>query len=107
MTYNYLSQEQWKKVNQQFPTHSYEHGGRPPKDDELVVAALIYRLNHDVVWRDLPETFGPWQTIYGRFRLWKKQGIWEKIVITLLEERIVETPYPQTVVIHRGRKPQF
>lgn len=107
MAYAYLSAEQWEKINRQFLSHTYEQGGRPPKDDQLIVNALVYRLNHDVVWRDLPETFGPWQTIYGRFRLWKRQGIWGKIVIILLEEHVVESLPLQTTVTHRGRKPQF
>ncbi|WP_089321979.1 transposase [Pontibacter ummariensis] len=29
-------------------------------------------------WRDLPEKYGPWQTVYDRFRMWQQQGVFEK-----------------------------
>jgi hypothetical protein len=34
--------------------------------------------------RDLPEEeFGPWQTIYGRYRKWREEGRWQRIVKAL------------------------
>ena len=30
-------------------------------------------------WRDLPERYGPWKTVYNRFRRWSQKGIWEDI----------------------------
>jgi len=30
-------------------------------------------------WRDLPERFGPWETVYSRFRLWSKEGVFDKV----------------------------
>jgi len=37
-------------------------------------------------WRDLPERFGPWQTVYSRFYRWTKQGIWQPILEVLQQE---------------------
>jgi len=31
-------------------------------------------------WRDLPERYGPWESVYARFIKWKKAGIWEQIL---------------------------
>lgn len=31
-------------------------------------------------WRDLPERFGPWESVYGRFREWSRNGLWDKIL---------------------------
>lgn len=30
-------------------------------------------------WREMPECYGPWQSVYARFRKWQYIGIWEKI----------------------------
>ena len=30
-------------------------------------------------WRELPERYGPWQTVYARFRKWQKIGVWKRI----------------------------
>lgn len=34
---------------------------------------------HGAAWRDLPERYGPWQTVYKRFVKWSEAGIFEKI----------------------------
>lgn len=31
-------------------------------------------------WRDLPERFGPWKTVYERHRLWSADGTWERLL---------------------------
>ncbi|GAA4340785.1 hypothetical protein GCM10023086_76560 [Streptomyces venetus] len=33
-----------------------------------------------VQWRDLPERFGPWKTVYERHRLWSADGTWERLL---------------------------
>jgi transposase len=38
-------------------------------------------------WRDLPASFGPWQTLYTRYRRWHKAGIWQHILETINPER--------------------
>jgi transposase len=30
-------------------------------------------------WRDLPERYGPYTTVYNRFNRWAKAGIWLRI----------------------------
>ncbi len=31
-------------------------------------------------WRDVPERYGPWQTVYGLFRRWQRDGTWKRIL---------------------------
>jgi putative transposase len=57
--------------------------GRPPTDRRLVVDAILYLLRAGCAWRMLPKEYGPWSTVYGVFRLWVKQGIWERVHDTL------------------------
>ena len=49
--------------------------------------AIVYWLNTEIPWRDLPERFGPWQSVYSRFRAWTK---WENILIALIEQDLVD-----------------
>jgi transposase len=37
-------------------------------------------------WRDLPERYGPWQTVFYRFNGWRRDGTWVRIVTSLLDE---------------------
>ena len=41
-------------------------------------------------WRDLPERYGPWQTVYKRFAEWQKSGLTEKIFHELGEDADLE-----------------
>ena len=52
--------------------------------------AILYWLNTGVPWRDLPERFGPWQSVYSRFRTWTKAGVWEQILSALIEQDLVD-----------------
>ena len=45
----------------------------------MTVEGILWRLRVGSPWRDLPEDFGPWKTVYNQFNRWSKKGIWEKI----------------------------
>ena len=55
-------------------------GGRPPCPLELVIEAVFFRLRNSGPWRDLPSEFGPWQTIYGYYRQWARDGLWGRML---------------------------
>ncbi len=48
-----------------------------------MVNAILWRLRTGVPWRDLPERYGPWQTVYSRFRRWQQAGVWERVLAAL------------------------
>ena len=52
--------------------------------------AILYWLNTGIPWRDLPERFGPWQSVYSRFRAWTKAGVWEDILTALIAQDLVD-----------------
>lgn len=37
-------------------------------------------------WRDLPEHYGPWQTVASRFYRWRKAGIWERLFAVMHQQ---------------------
>lgn len=49
--------------------------GRPPKvGNRKFLNAVLWKVRTGVPWRDLPERYGAWQTIYSRFRRWAQAG---------------------------------
>ena len=54
-----------------------------PTDRRLVVNGILYLLRAGCAWRMLPKEYGPWSTVYGVFRLWVKQSVWERVHNTL------------------------
>lgn len=51
-----------------------------------LVDGVRWRVRTGVPWRDLPSEYGPWQTVYGLFRRWQRQGVWARL-LTLLQAR--------------------
>jgi transposase len=44
------------------------------------VDAVIYRAKTGIPWRDLPERFGPWKSVYNRFANWAVKDVWAALL---------------------------
>ena len=51
-----------------------------------MVEAIFYVLRTAVAWRDLPACYGPWNSVYTRWRRWCALGLWQEI-LSLLAHR--------------------
>jgi transposase len=54
--------------------------GVTAKDNRLFLEAVLWINRTGAPWRDLPEVFGPWHTIYMRYNRWAHKGVWERIL---------------------------
>jgi transposase len=52
-------------------------------DDRTFIDAVLYRAKTGIPWRDLPERFGSWKTIFNRFSNWSRRGHWAAILKAL------------------------
>ena len=59
--------------------------GRPPEDNRNVINGILWRLRTGAPWRDVPEKYGNWNSIYRRFRRWSISGVWESVAVALAE----------------------
>ncbi len=80
-----LTDQQWERIAPLLPPQRPETG-RPAKEHRLVLNAILWRIRSGAPWRDLPAEYGPWETIYSRFRRWRDAGIWEEVLRTLQAE---------------------
>lgn len=69
-----LTEREWKVVE----SHTVGRLGTG-RDNRLFVNAVLYRVRTGVAWRDLPERFGPWNTVARRFRRWAQASVWEAL----------------------------
>ncbi len=81
-----LSDTQWARLAPLLPSQRRSGRGRPDKDHRTIVNAILWRLATGVPWRDLPEQYGSWRTVYSRFRRWQHAGVWERVLTALHAE---------------------
>jgi transposase len=67
-----LTDEQWQAIEPLLPPSGTK--GRPRVDDRRVINGMLYKAKTGIAWRDLPERYGPWKTIYTRFWRWSRDG---------------------------------
>jgi hypothetical protein len=75
-----LTDEKWERIKPLLPPQK-PPTGRPRSDHRTVLAGMVWVFGSGASWRDLPEEeFGPWRTVYGRYREWREEGLWQHIV---------------------------
>jgi len=78
MTNNYdISDSAWNLISDL--AEKKQTTGRPRRHDRTMLDGIMYVLYTGIPWRALPERFGPWTTVYQRFRDWRDDGTFDKI----------------------------
>ena len=74
-----LSDVEWAIIAPLLPGADGDRNGRPRLDDRKVLNGIFFVLRTGTPWRDLPERYGPYTTVYNRFNRWAKRGVWLKV----------------------------
>lgn len=80
-----LCNEKWERLKPLLPAQK-PRTGRPAKDHRRIVNGILWVHRTGAPWRDLPERYGPWQTVSSRFYRWRKAGVWQRMLKTLQRE---------------------
>jgi transposase len=75
-----LSEAEWRLIEPLLPN---KPRGVPRVEDRRVINGIFYVLRTGSPWRDLPERYGPYTTVYNRYNRWAKAGVWLRIFETL------------------------
>src|SRR3954466_8817840 len=88
-----LTDEQWALVEPHLPL-STARTGRPASDRRGMLNGIFWILATGAPWRDLPERFGPYQTVYDYFARWRREcvlaGIMEALQIKLDPKGLID-----------------
>lgn len=73
-----LRDDQWNQIKDLLPGKKSDPG-RTAKNNRLFVDAVLWIARTGAHWRELPETFGDWNSVFQRYNRWSKAGVWERL----------------------------
>jgi transposase len=73
-----LTDAQWAKMEPHCLGKATDPG-RTGSDGRMFLEAVLWIVRTGSPWRDLPETFGRWNTVFTRYRYWVKADVFKKI----------------------------
>jgi transposase len=77
-----LTDAQWAVLEPLLPAASGR--GRPPKwSGRQLIDGVRWPIRAGSPWRDVPELYAPWPTLYELFRRWQRDGTWAAILSAL------------------------
>jgi transposase len=77
-----VTDEQWEFLEPLIPKHAAKTG-RKPKDPRVMLNGCLWILRTGAPWRDLPERFGNWKTVYDYYSTWRDRGVYGRILKAL------------------------
>jgi transposase len=80
-----LSEGQWDRIAPELPGKVGDPGVTA-RDNRLFVEAVLWIARTGAPWRDLPQEFGNWFTVYTRFWRWAQKGVWERVFTVLSDD---------------------
>jgi transposase len=76
----WLSDREWLRIEPLLPRG---RRGAHRVDDRRIISGIVHMLRCGARWRDCPDVYGPYTTVYNRFNRWSRQGIWTEIYYAL------------------------
>jgi transposase len=73
-----LTDAAWAKIAPLLPKDARR--GQKWRDHRSVLNGILWKLSTGVPWRDVPERYGPWQTLHARLLRWQRDGTWERVL---------------------------
>ena len=73
-----ISDAVWARIARLLPGKASDCGVTA-RDNRLFVEAVLWRVRTGLPWRDLPDAFGNWNSVFQRFRRWVRAGVFERI----------------------------
>jgi transposase len=77
-----MTDEQWTRIELLLPGRA-ETPGATARDNRLFIDAVLWIARTGAGWRDLPERFGLWNTVFQRFNRWANTGVWLRVMEAL------------------------
>ena len=92
-----IKDEDWGRIKDMLPGRPGDPGVTA-KDNRLFLNAVLWIGKTGAPWRDLPERFGPWGSVWKRFDRWARKGVWARVFEALRDPDLEWMILDSTVV---------
>jgi transposase len=89
--------DDWDRIKDLLPGQPRDPGVTA-KDNRLFINAVLGIAQTGAPWRDLPERFGHWNSVWRRFDRWAGKGVWQRVFETLQDPDLEWLLIDSTVV---------
>ena len=100
-----LTDAQWEKMGP-FCLGKPGDPGRTGGDTRLFTEGVLWIARTGSPWRDLPELFGHWNTVFKRFRYWVKAGVFNRMFDAVSDEPDMEYAMVDATIVRVHRHGQ-
>ena len=80
-----LSDQQWDRIAGLIIGRPDQRGSTG-RDNRMFVEGVLWIVRTGAPWRDLPEAFGEWNSVFRRFSRWSQKGVWHRIFEALSDD---------------------
>jgi transposase len=84
-----IGDEMWERIAPHLPGKASDRGVTAG-DNRLFLEAVLWRVRTGSPWRDLPDVFGNWNSVFQRFRRWALKGVFERLFEAISDEPDLE-----------------
>lgn len=92
-----ITDDHWDRIKEFLPGQAGDPGVTA-KDNRLFVNAVLWIAKTGAPWRDLPERFGPWGSVWKRVDRWGAKGVWKRVFESLQDPDLEWMIIDSTVV---------
>jgi len=92
-----ITDAEWERIEHLLPGRPGQTGWLA-KDNRLFLDAVLYVARTGIPWRDLPERFGNWNSVWRRFDRWSRSGVWQRVFDALQDPDLEWLILDSTVV---------
>jgi len=93
-----LRNDQWRRIEQMLPGKASDRGVTA-KDNRVFVEAVLWMARTGSPWRDLPDEFGPWNSVYKRFARWSEHGVRHRVFAELAKDADFEEVFLDSTIV--------
>jgi transposase len=80
-----LNDEQWARISGLIIGRPDQRGSTG-RDNRMFVEGVLWIARTGSPWRDLPEVFGEWNSVFRRFSRWSHKGVWQRVFAALSDD---------------------